>query len=96
MPSLDRSLLPDTPSFLAMVLVLAIVLLVFLLALTGKTDTDVFKVLVGALMSVGFTNIVGFYFGSSSGSKEKDDMRNQSFTKLVDKVVSNGTDGPKT
>jgi hypothetical protein len=65
--------LPDTPSFLAMILVASIVGLVFLLALMGKSDTDTFKILVGALMSVGFTNIVGFYFGSSSSSKAKDD-----------------------
>lgn len=68
--------LPDTPSFLAMVLVLAIVLLVFVLVFIGETNSDVFKVLVGALMSVGFTNIVGFYFGSSQGSKTKDDTIN--------------------
>jgi heme A synthase len=68
----ELKFLPDTAAFIANVLVLSIVGLVFALVVTGKTDTDVFKVLVGALMSVGFTNIVGFYFGSSQGSKEKD------------------------
>jgi hypothetical protein len=67
-----KSLLPDTPSFIALILVISIVGLVFLLAITGKSDSDTFKILVGALMSVGFTNIVGFYFGSSQGSKDKD------------------------
>ena len=65
--------LPATPSFLAIVLVVSIVGLVFMLALLGKSDTDTFKILVGGLMTVGFTNIVGFYFGSSSSSKAKDE-----------------------
>jgi Na+/citrate or Na+/malate symporter len=59
--------------FLAVVLVCSIVGLVFLLAFLGKTDTDTFKILVGALMSVGFTNVIGFYFGSSQSSKNKDE-----------------------
>jgi hypothetical protein len=67
-----RALLPDTPSFIALILVISIVGLVFLMAITGKSDSDIFKVLVGGLMTVGFTNIVGFYFGSSQGSKDKD------------------------
>ena len=65
--------LPDTPSFLAIVLVISIVGLVFMLAMLGKSDTDTFKILVGGLMTVGFTNIVGFYFGSSAASKAKDE-----------------------
>ncbi len=68
-----KNAIPDTAAFIANVLVLSIVGLVFALVLTGKQDTDVFKILVGALMSVGFTNIVGFYFGSSKGSAAKDD-----------------------
>jgi hypothetical protein len=64
---------PDTPSFLAVVLVISIVGLVFMLAVMGQSNTDTFKILVGGLMTVGFTNIVGFYFGSSSSSKAKDE-----------------------
>lgn len=63
----------NTPSIIAVMLIGAIVALVFLLAFMGHADSDVFKVLVGALVSVGFTNIVGFYFGSSASSKAKDD-----------------------
>jgi hypothetical protein len=66
----------NTPSIIALMLIASIVALVFLLAIMGHTDTDVFKVLVGALISVGFTNIVGFYFGSSASSKAKDDTIN--------------------
>lgn len=65
--------LPDTPSFLAIMLVTAIVGLVYMLAAIGQSDTDTFKILVGALMSVGFTNIVGYYFTSSPTSKLKDE-----------------------
>jgi hypothetical protein len=74
---------PDTPSFLAIVLVISIVSLVFMLALLGRSDSDVFKILVGGLMTVGFTNIVGFYFGSSASSKTKDDT--------ISAMVSTGT-----
>ncbi len=64
----------NIPAFLlAFILVSSIVGLVFLLAFLGQTDTDTFKILVGALMSVGFTNVIGFYFGSSVSSKAKDE-----------------------
>lgn len=63
----------NTPDSIALALIASIVLLVFTLAFMGRADSDVFKVLVGALVSVGFTNIVGFYFGSSASSKAKDD-----------------------
>lgn len=63
----------NTPATIALMLIASIVLLVFTLAFMGRADSDVFKVLVGALVSVGFTNIVGFYFGSSASSKSKDD-----------------------
>jgi len=66
----------NTPSIIAVALIGAIIALVFLLAFMGHADSDVFKVLVGALVSVGFTNIVGFYFGSSASSKAKDDTIN--------------------
>lgn len=58
---------------IAIILTASIVGLVYLLAFLDKTDTDTFKILVGALMSVGFTNVIGFYFGSSVASKAKDE-----------------------
>lgn len=64
---------PDTQSVLAIALVFGIIALVFLMAFTGKTESDVFKVLVGGMMTVGFAGVVQFYFGSSQGSKTKDD-----------------------
>jgi len=74
---------PDTPSFLAVVLVISIVGLVFMLAVMGQANTDTFKILVGGLMTVGFTNIVGFYFGSSSSSKAKDETINTMATAVT-------------
>jgi hypothetical protein len=68
--------LPDTQSSIALGLVLAVIALIFVMALTGKTETDTFKIMVGGLMTVGFANVIGFYFGSSQGSKTKDDTIN--------------------
>lgn len=79
----------NLPFILAFVLVGSIVGLVFLLAFLDKTDTDTFKILVGALMSVGFTNVIGFYFGSSVSSKAKDDTINAIAT-----GTGVGTNGP--
>ncbi len=71
---------PDTQSFLAIALITAVVALIFVMALTGKTETDTFKIMVGGLMTVGFSNVIGFYFGSSQGSKTKDDTINAAVT----------------
>jgi hypothetical protein len=76
-----------TANILALLLTLSIVGLIALLAFLGKTDTDTFKILVGGLMTVGFTNVIGFYFGSSAGSKSKDEVINSLAT-------GTGTGGP--
>lgn len=65
---------PDPQSFIAVVLVLAMVTLVFVLVLRGTVpESDMLKMVVGGLMTTGFATIISFYFGSSKGSKEKDD-----------------------
>src|ERR1041385_5700363 len=58
---------------------LALIIVVGFLAVIGaffvfpiKGDNTLFNVLLGALATVGFASVVGYYFGSSSGSKEKD------------------------
>jgi hypothetical protein len=84
--STPRLTFPDTQSLIAVSLTMSIIGLVFLLALTGQVNSDTFKILVGGLMSVGFTNVVGFYFGSSAGSKAKD----ESIATLVASVAPNG------
>lgn len=67
---------PDTQSIIAVSTVASIIILVFVLAFTGKADSDVFKVLTGGLMTVGFAGVMGFYFGSSASSKAKDETIN--------------------
>jgi hypothetical protein len=66
----------NTANLLAVLLTFSIVGLVALLAFLDKTDTDTFKILVGGLMTVGFTNVIGYYFGSSASSKAKDETIN--------------------
>lgn len=63
---------PDTPTIIALVMVGAIVALAFMLA-ARDPGGDMFKFMVGGLMTVGFASVIAFYFGSSSGSKNKDD-----------------------
>lgn len=63
---------PETPqTLIGVALVLAVIFLTFLLAFKAP-DGDMFKMMVGGLMTVGFASIIGFYFGSSAGSKDKD------------------------
>lgn len=74
---------PDTQSILAITLAVGFVALIFFLAVSGKSDTDVFKILAGAFSGTGFAGIIGFYFGSSQGSKSKDDTLNTIATKAA-------------
>jgi hypothetical protein len=83
---------PDTQSILAVVLTVGFVALIFFLAISGKSDSDTFKILAGAFSGVGFAGIVSFYFGSSAGSKAKDDAINSIVTS---NVLTNGHDQPK-
>lgn len=62
----------DFPAVLAGLLVFAVVVLTFVLAFRDPGG-DMFKFMVGGLMTTGFAAIVGYYFGSSTGSKSKDD-----------------------
>lgn len=64
---------PETPqTLIGVVLVLAVVILTFVLAFKDPSG-DMFKFMIGGLMTTGFAAIIGFYFGSSAGSKSKDD-----------------------
>lgn len=62
---------PETPAFIAILLVASVVCLAFVLAFRAP-DGDMFKFMIGGLMTTGFASIIGFYFGSSQGSKDKD------------------------
>lgn len=62
---------PDMPGVIALIMVAAVVILAFMLAVRDPGG-DMFKFMVGGLMTVGFASIMAFYYGSSSGSKDKD------------------------
>lgn len=79
----------DTRSAIAMVLIIAMVAMAFLLAIRNP-DSDIFKMLMGGLVTVGFASVIGFYFGSSSGSKAKDDTLNQ----IAASTTTTGTPKP--
>ena len=68
----------DTKSIIALVLVTALIAMMFVLVFRPTIpDSDVFKMLIGGMMTVGFSTVINFYFGSSAGSKAKDDTLNQ-------------------
>lgn len=68
----------ETRDCIAIVLVGGMVALVFVLALrpSAVPDTPMFNMIVGGYVTVGFTSIIQFYFGSSKGSVAKDDTIN--------------------
>lgn len=61
----------DTRSTIAVLLVSAMIALAAYLA-WKQPDSDAFKILLGALISTGFTAVIGYYFGSSSNADKKD------------------------
>src|SRR3990167_6158522 len=77
----------DTRSFIAVSLTLSMIGLTFVLALRGP-ETDAFKVLLGAMLTVGFASAIGWYFNSNAGSDKKDDMNAKVAEKLADKVAT--------
>lgn len=79
----------DTRAVIALSLTLSMIVLTFVLALKGP-ETDAFKVLLGAMLTVGFTSVIGWYFASSSGSDKKDAMQAKVAEKLAEKVPSAG------
>ncbi len=79
--------LPDTKGFIAIFIVGAFVTAVFVWMLFPPTKVDqaaltVINMLLGALVAK-FGTVVDFNFGSSQGSKDKDDAQN----KMVEKMV---------
>ena len=62
----------DTRAFIAILLTISMVCLTFVLALKAP-ESDAFKVLLGAMLTVGFASAIGWYFNSSKGSETKDD-----------------------
>lgn len=65
---------PDTRAILAIFLVVSVVMITFLVILhPPASDNQLAQVLVGALVTTGLAAIIGFYFGSSSSAKDKDE-----------------------
>ncbi len=65
---------PETRAILAVFLVMSVVAITFLVLIhPPASDNQLAQVLVGALVTTGLAAIIGFYFGSSSSSKDKDD-----------------------
>jgi hypothetical protein len=79
----------DTRAAIALALTFSMITLTFVLALRGP-ETDAFKVLLGAMLTVGFGSAIGWYFNSSAGSDKKDAVQAKVAEKLADKVASAG------
>ena len=66
-----------------------VVLLIFHPLPADSASSSMINTLVGVLGTMAST-VSGYYFGSSKGSTVKDNSRDRTLTKLVDKVVTNG------
>lgn len=80
----------DTRAFIAIELATSMVVLTFVMALRVP-ESDAFKILLGAMLTVGFASAVGWYFNSSAGSDKKDTTQAKVAEELAKKVASNGT-----
>jgi RsiW-degrading membrane proteinase PrsW (M82 family) len=60
-------------AILGIILTVAFVLLIFYLAWQGKTETETFNLLVGALTGAALSHVLGYYFGTTESSQTKDD-----------------------
>lgn len=84
----------DAQRILAYVLVgsfiLVIVILIFHPLPSDNPSTSMINTLVGVLGTMA-SGVAGYYFGSSKGSSDKEGSRDQTLTKLVDKVTNGGS-----
>lgn len=76
----------NTRAFIAISLTCSMIALTFVLA-TRIPESDAFKILLGAMLTVGFGSAIGWYFNSSLGSEKKDDIQAVVAGKLADKVA---------
>lgn len=79
----------DTRAFLAIELATSMVVLTFVLALRVP-ESDAFKILLGAMLTVGFASAIGWYFQSSAGSEKKDTTQAKVAEELAKKVTGTG------
>lgn len=73
MPSTRPFWFPDIKAFLAIVITMAMIAFVFVLVFNPTTMDDKMLTMAAGGLVVNFATIMGFYFGSSTGSKDKDD-----------------------
>jgi hypothetical protein len=78
----------DTRAFIAIALTLSMITLTFVLALRAP-ESDAFKILLGAMLTVGFASAIGWYFNSSIGSEKKDVVQAKVAEKLAESAVAN-------
>jgi hypothetical protein len=82
---------PTPQGALAFILVASMVAVIFTLIFHPIPDnSDVLKMLLGALATVGFASVIAYYYGSSPGSKDKDDTIKTMATNLVAPTNGNG------
>jgi hypothetical protein len=62
----------DATSFIQIFVVVSVVVLTFTLIWVKVPDSDMFKMLASALVTIGFATVINFLMGSSTGSKDKD------------------------
>lgn len=79
----------ETRSFIAIILVLSMVGLTYILALRIP-ESDAFKILLGAMLTVGFASAIGWYFNSSIGSEKKDAAQQKVTEKLAEALPAAG------
>ena len=98
MPKQRPFWLLETRDFIAILLILAMIGLMFALVLrpTNIPDTPVANMLIGGFMTVGFSAVIQFYFGSSKGSAAKDDTINSIATGQVPTVAPVAPTAPVT
>ena len=90
--------MPDTQKILALIIVLAFIgLIIFWTVIPPPGDPAQISGMINTLIGIlagSATAVVGFYFGSSSGSKEKDTTMSNIATKATEAANGRPSDLP--
>lgn len=74
--------------FLALLIVAGMIGLIGALFVFPVPDSDLFKIVASAYVTGGFSTIIGYYFGSSSGSKDKDEVIGAALAKARPEIAT--------